>query len=108
MCGLLCLASTGCATGPGGSYDAGNRTVAGVLLGGLLGGAVGQATGNAIGGVVVGSVAGGAAGAMINPHAIDRGTRGYCYTVDQHGRPIVVDMDEAACKAAGGAMEPRA
>jgi hypothetical protein len=108
MGAMLCLASTGCATGPGGSYNAGNRTVAGVLIGGLLGGAVGQATGNAIGGVVVGSVAGGAAGAMINPRAIDRGTRGYCYTVDRQGRPIVVDLGEAACKAAGGASEPRA
>jgi len=99
---LACLASTGCVAGPGGSYNAANRTVAGVLIGGLLGGAIGQASGNAIGGVVVGTVAGGAAGAMINPRSLEGGTRGYCYTVDPQGRPIVVDLDEAACKAAGG------
>ena len=106
MCALVCLASSGCVAGPGGSYNAGNRAVTGILLGGLLGGAVGQATGNAIGGVVLGTVAGGAAGAMINPRAIEGGTRGYCYTVDPQGRPIVVDLDEAACKAAGGAPAP--
>jgi len=103
---LVCLASSGCVAGPGGSYNAANRTVAGIAIGGLLGAAVGGATGSAISGAAIGSVAGGAAGAIMNPRAIDRGTRGYCYTVDQYGSPIVVDMDEATCKAAGGAPVP--
>lgn len=103
ICALACLASTGCVAGPGGSYNAANRTVAGIALGSLLGAAVGGATGSgAIAGAAVGAFAGGAAGAAMNPHTFDNGTRGYCYTVDQQGQPIVVDMDEAACKAAGG------
>ena len=100
---LACLASSGCVAGPGGSYNAANRTVAGVAMGGLLGAAIGGATGSgAIAGAALGAFAGGAAGAAMNPRTFDHGTRGYCYTVDQQGQPIVVDMDEAACKAAGG------
>jgi hypothetical protein len=105
---LICLASSGCVAGPGGSSNAANRTVAGVALGSLLGGVVGAATGSAITGVAVGAFAGGAAGAAMNPRTFDGGTRGYCYTVDQQGRPIIVDMDAAACKAAGGAPAPNA
>ncbi len=101
------LASTGCVAGPGGSSNAANRTVAGIALGSLLGGVVGAATGSGvIPGAAVGAFAGGAAGAAINPRTLDHGTRGYCYTVDQDGNPIVVDMDAAACKAAGGAPAP--
>jgi hypothetical protein len=103
----ILLASTGCVAGPGGSSNAANRAVTGIALGSLLGGVVGAATGTgAITGVAVGAFAGGAAGAAMNPRTFDRGTRGYCYTVDQHGNPIVVDMDAAACKAAGGAPAP--
>ena len=45
-------------------------------------------------------------GDLAEVRLLDRGTRGYCYTVDQYGSPIVVDMDEATCKAAGGAPVP--
>ena len=103
--GLICLATAGCVAGPGGSSNAGNRTIAGVAIGSLLGGVVGAATGSsAIGGVVVGAVAGGAVGAAVNPEMFDRGTRGYCFAADAQGRPIVVDLNEADCKAAGGSL----
>lgn len=98
---MICLASSGCVAGPGGSANAANRTITGVALGSLLGGVVGGATGHAMSGVVLGAFAGGAAGAAINPNP-NRNTRGYCYTVDQQGQPIMVDMDAAECKAAGG------
>ena len=101
---LACLASAGCVAG--GSYDAGNRALAGVAIGALLGGAAGQAAGNPMTGAMVGAIAGGGVGAAINPSTFERGTRGYCYTVDPQGRPIVVELDSAACKAAGGAPAP--
>ena len=105
---LVCLASTGCVAGPGGSSNAANRTLAGVALGSLLGGVAGAATGSGpISGVVVGAVAGGALGAAVNPSMGRRDTRGYCFAADQQGRPIVLDLNEADCMAAGGAYETR-
>ena len=68
-----------------------------------MGGVVGAATGSgAITGAAVGAVAGGALGAAVNPSGNGGATRGYCYTVDQQGNPIVVDMSEVDCKASGG------
>ena len=100
---LLCLASTGCVAGPGGSSNAANRAITGAAAGSLLGGVVGAATGSgAITGAAVGAVAGGALGAAVNPNSVNGGTRGYCYTVDQQGNPIVVDLSEVDCKASGG------
>ena len=105
---LACLASTGCVAGPGGSSNAANRTVAGVALGSLIGGLAGAASGKgAISGVVVGAVAGGALGAAVNPNMGYRDTRGYCFAADQQGRPIMLDLNEADCMAAGGAYEQR-
>ena len=103
--GFICLANTGCVAGPGGSSNAGNRTIAGVAIGSLLGGVAGAATGSgAISGVVVGAVAGGAIGAAVSPEMFDKGTRGYCFAADAQGRPIVIDLSEADCKAAGGSL----
>ena len=102
----MLLATAGCVSGPGGSSNAANRAVTGIALGSLLGGVVGAATGTGvITGVAVGAVAGGAAGAAINTGG-GPDTHGYCYAVDQQGSPIVVDMDAAACKAAGGSPAP--
>src|SRR5689334_20331421 len=103
---MICLASSSCVAGPGGTSNAANRAVAGIGIGSLIGGVVGAATGSTINGVVLGAFAGGAAGAAINPNP-NRNTRGYCYTVDQQGQPIMVDMDAAACKAAGGSPAPQ-
>jgi len=96
----ICLASTGCVSGPSGSNASGNRTLAGIAIGGLIGGLAGQAAGNVFAGAVAGGLIGGAGGALIHPGG--GATRGYCYTVDQQGRPIVVDLEPAECQAAGG------
>jgi len=105
---VVCLASSGCVAGPGGSSSAANRAVAGIAIGSLLGGAAGAASGNgAISGVVVGAIAGGAVGAAVSPNMFGHDTRGYCFASDQQGRPIVVDLNEADCMAAGGAYETR-
>ena len=46
------------------------------------------ATGAAIGGAVAGAVLGGVLGAVVNGKQYYRDTRGYCYYVDQYGRPV--------------------
>ena len=47
------------------------------------------------------SLAGGGIGAAMNPKAFDkRDTRGYCYTVDAQGQPILVPLDSVECKEA--------
>ena len=83
---ILC---TSCVAGPGGSNNAANRAVTGAAVGALLGGVAGQAVGmDAMSGAVTGAVAGGALGAAVNPNELfRRDTRGYCYKVDEQGRP---------------------
>jgi len=39
-------------------------------------------------GAIAGAVLGGVAGAVINNRQYYRDTRGYCYYVDQYGRPV--------------------
>jgi hypothetical protein len=56
---------------------------------------------------VVGAVAGGALGAAVNPNMGHRDTRGYCFAADQQGRPIVIELNEADCMAAGGVYDTR-
>jgi hypothetical protein len=98
---LVCLASAGCVAGPGGSYNAANRTITGIAIGTLLGAGAGQAAGNPMTGALIGAIAGGGMGAMMNPNMIhQRDTRGYCYTVDAQGQPIMVPIDSVECKAA--------
>ena len=99
---LLCLGTTGCVAGPGGVHNAANRTLAGSALGALLGGVAGAAAGDVRGGAVIGAIAGGGIGAVVNPNAIDRDTRGYCYTVDAQGQPITILANAADCRAANG------
>jgi hypothetical protein len=41
-----------------------------------------------IGGAVAGAVLGGVLGAVVNGRQYYRDTRGYCYYVDQYGRPV--------------------
>ena len=67
------VALSGCATNPYGyndgyQYDSQGRRVAT--------------------GAVVGAVLGGIAGAVIKGRQYYRDTRGYCYYVDQYGRPV--------------------
>ena len=98
---LVCVGSSACVAGPGGAYNAANRTVAGIGIGALLGGIAGAAAGDPAAGVVVGSLAGGGIGAAMNPKVFDKqDTRGYCYTVDAQGQPIMVPLDSVECKEA--------
>ena len=65
---------------------------------GATGAAVGAAAGAALGavvpgvstveGAIAGGIAGAVLGAVINNRQYYRDTRGYCYYVDQYGRPV--------------------
>ena len=86
---------TGCATNPYGYNDPYAQGQTGqAAKGALAGAAAGAALGAVIPGVstVEGAIAGGIAGAVlgaqINGRQYYRDTRGYCYYVDQYGRPV--------------------
>ena len=97
---FACLGSSGCAAGPGGTYNAANRTIAGVGIGAVLGGVVGSAVGDPFSAAIMGAVAGGGIGAVMDPRVLDRDTRGYCYTVDAQGNPVSMPADSVECKTA--------
>ena len=91
------MAVTGCATSnPYGYNDPYNQNgqagraatgaAAGAVAGGVLGAVVpGVSTTE---GAIAGAVLGGVLGAVRNGRQYYRDTRGYCYYVDQYGRPI--------------------
>ena len=86
---------SGCATN---RYDDGYNTRSGTaeraVTGGAIGAAVGAGVGAVVGGVspvegaIAGGIAGAVLGAVVNGRQYYRDTRGYCYYVDQNGRPI--------------------
>jgi uncharacterized protein YcfJ len=90
------LALSACATNP--YYNDGYRTqntqASRAVTGAAVGAVVGGVAGAVIPGVSVatGAIAGGIAGAVlgatINGRQYYRDTQGYCYYVDQYGRPI--------------------
>ena len=92
------LAVAGCATNPYGyndPYYGNNRTnTSGAVQGGVAGAAVGAGLGAVIPGVstvegaIAGGIAGAVLGAVVNNRQYYRDTRGYCYYVDQYGRPV--------------------
>ncbi len=91
------IAVSGCATNPYGYNDPyyGQNADAGrVATGAAAGGAAGAIAGAVIPGVstiegaVAGAVLGGVLGAVVKGRQYYRDTRGYCYYVDQYGRPI--------------------
>ena len=100
----ICLGSSGCVAGPGGTYNAANRTIAGVGIGAVLGGVVGSAVGDPFSAAIMGAVAGGGIGAVMDPTVFDRDTRGYCYTVDAQGNPVSHPADSVECKTAAAAQ----
>ena len=74
---------------PYGYNDQARRAATGAAVGGAagaIGGAIipGVST---VEGAVAGAVLGGVLGAVINNRQYYRDTRGYCYYVDQYGRP---------------------
>lgn len=82
------LSLAGCATTPAQTHQAGS-TVAGAAIGGTAGaiaGSVVPGIGTATG-AVAGAVLGGVVGSVIGGRQYYRDTRGYCYYVDQYGRP---------------------
>jgi uncharacterized protein YcfJ len=90
------IAVTGCATNPYGYNDpyAQNQNMGRTATGAAAGAAAGAAIGAIVPGVstVQGAIAGGIAGAVlgsvIRGKQYYRDTRGYCYSVDQYGRPV--------------------
>ncbi|HZC37382.1 MAG TPA: hypothetical protein VE221_01765 [Sphingomicrobium sp.] len=84
------IAATGCATNPGYGFNPSGRGAATGAAIGAVGGAVAGAVlpgVTPVGGAVAGAVLGGVVGAVIGGHQYYRDTRGYCYYVDQSGRP---------------------
>ena len=75
-------------------YAQNNDQVRRAATGAALGAAGGAAVGAVVGGVspiegaVAGAVLGGVLGAVIKGKQYYRDTRGYCYYVDQSGRPV--------------------
>ena len=88
------VAASGCATNPYGHDPYANeqtRRAATGAAAGALGGAVAGAVIPGVStteGAIAGAVLGGVLGAVIRGRQYYRDTRGYCYYVDQYGRPI--------------------
>jgi len=90
------VAVSGCATNPYGYNDPyyqnqnTNRAVTGAAVGGAAGAVAGAVIPgvSTVEGAVAGAVLGGVLGAFTKGRQYYRDTRGYCYYVDQYGRPI--------------------
>lgn len=91
------VAVSGCATNPYGyGYNDpyANQQTRRAATGAAIGGAAGAVAGavipgvNPIQGAVAGAVLGGVLGAVVKGRQYYRDTRGYCYYVDQYGRPV--------------------
>ena len=89
------VAVTGCATNPYGYQDPYAQQQTRRAATGAAAGAVGGAIAGAVipgvsttEGAIAGAVLGGVLGAVIKGRQYYRDTRGYCYYVDQYGRPV--------------------
>ncbi len=89
------VAVSGCATNPYGYNDpyaqqGTNRTAAGAAAGAIGGAVLGKVIPgvSTTEGAIAGAVLGGVLGAVVKGRQYYRDTRGYCYYVDQYGRPI--------------------
>jgi hypothetical protein len=88
------MSLSACATDPYGYNYGANEQARRAATGAALGAAGGAAVGAVVGGVspvegaVAGAVLGGVLGAVIKGKQYYRDTRGYCYYVDQYGRPV--------------------
>ena len=67
-----------------------NRTAQGAIAGAATGAAIGAVVGGVspIEGAIAGGIAGAVLGNIIGGRQYYRDTRGYCYYVDQYGRPV--------------------
>ena len=86
------LSLSACATDPYGygNNDQARRAATGAAIGAAGGAAIGAVVPgvNPIEGAVAGAVLGGVLGAVVKGKQYYRETRGYCYYVDQYGRPV--------------------
>ncbi len=91
------LPLSACATDPYGYNDPyrsgssqGNRAATGAVGGAVLGGVIGAVVPgvSTVEGAIAGGIAGAVLGAVVNNRQYYRDTQGYCYYVDQYGRPI--------------------
>ena len=84
------LSLSACATDPYAQNEQTRRAATGAAIGAVGGAAVGAVVPgvNPIEGAVAGAVLGGVLGAVIKGRQYYRDTRGYCYYVDQYGRPV--------------------
>ena len=94
------FAVSACATNPygynndpyygGGNNDQARRAATGAAGGAVAGAVLGAVVPgvSTVEGAVAGAVLGGVLGAVVNGRQYYRDTRGYCYYVDQQGRPI--------------------
>jgi hypothetical protein len=75
---------------PYATNDQTRRAATGAAIGAAGGAAIGAVVPgvNPIEGAVAGAVLGGVLGAVIKGKQYYRDTRGYCYYVDQYGRPV--------------------
>ncbi len=92
------LPLSACATDPYGYNDPyrsgrtsqGERAATGAVGGAILGGVAGAVIPgvSTVEGAIAGGIAGAVLGAVVNNRQYYRDTQGYCYYVDQYGRPI--------------------
>ena len=86
------LSLSACATTDQYGYqnDQTRRAATGAAIGAVGGAALGAVVPgvNPVQGAVAGAVLGGVLGAVIKGKQYYRDTRGYCYYVDQYGRPV--------------------
>lgn len=90
------LTLSACATNPNGYNDPyrsssqGSRAATGAVGGAILGGVAGAIIPgvSTVEGAIAGGIAGAVLGAVVNNRQYYRDTQGYCYYVDQYGRPI--------------------
>ena len=91
------LSVSACATNPYGynndpyaNNDQTRRTATGAAAGAVAGGVLGAVVPgvSTVEGAVAGAVLGGVLGAVVKGRQYYKDTRGYCYYVDQYGRPV--------------------
>ncbi len=73
-----------------GSNNQGRNAATGAVGGAILGGVAGAVIPgvSTVEGAIAGGIAGAVIGAVVNNRQYYRDTQGYCYYVDQYGRPI--------------------
>jgi uncharacterized protein YcfJ len=87
---MLPLAACATYNDPYASNDQARRAATGAAVGAAGGAVLGAVVPgvSTVEGAIAGGIAGAVLGAVINNRQYYRDTRGYCYYVDQYGRPV--------------------